>query len=649
MNKRSKYAPGLTLVRLIFPPLAALAVLAMTEWIARGTLDADVFIQYIGPYWEAYALAWGLLLLVWLTLDGLSRFAPLATLGMAVLGCVPAAVDFYTLQLRGEPFLPWDLAQVSEAAGVASAAGIHIQKSMAVSIALILAMVVGSFFLYRGRPKVKWTARLAGFGASAAAGCLLVFGVYLQPAVTQELGILPDAWMQDRYYRTYGVITGFLTNLTNLEIDKPEDYSEETVNEILDDVEAGEKYATQALYPDSYGATTPAEETEQKPTIIYVMDESYWDVSELEQYGYKFDTDVSANLHALQQVSASGRAYSPSFGGGTCDVEFEALTGYSVSFLPNGSKPYQQHVTKPMFALPNYLKLKGYQTAAVHCFWAKYWSRDKAYPNLGFSDFISLEDMHDVTKVRKHYWTSGLVTDDSMADQIIQQYEKMSTSSDKPIFLHAVTMQNHTNYNRDNYPDDERVHVVSHPVGLKSSTVGALEDFATGIRDADAMLGKLTAYFSQVDEPIILVFWGDHYNPIDSNYDVYTTTGYASGSSTDPRLHQTTLLMWSNYSQQQADFGTIAAYDISPVMMELFGLEQPLYFQFLNRQLRVASRSCTRGTTMNLDGTTTQQPTEFQQRWTNEHWMLQYDLMFGKGYALNRMGVAGLSGMNTGK
>ena len=330
-------------------------------------------------------------------------------------------------------------------------------------------------------------------------------------------------------------------------------------------------------------------------------------------------------------------------------MEFEALTGYSVSFLPSGSKPYQQHVTKPMFALPNYLKLKGYQTAAVHCFWAKYWSRDKAYPNLGFSDFISLEDMHGVTKVRKHYWTSGLVTDDSMADQIIQQYEKMSTDSDKPIFLHAVTMQNHTNYNRDNYPDDERVHVVSHPVGLKSSTVGALEDFATGIRDADAMLGKLTEYFSQVDEPVILVFWGDHYNPIDSNYDVYTTTGYASGSSTDPRLHQTTLLMWSNYSQQQVDFGTIAAYDISPVMMELFGLEQPLYFQFLNRQLRVASRSCTRGTTMNLDGTTTQQPTEFQQRWTNEHWMLQYDLMFGKGYALNRMGVAGLSGMNTGK
>ena len=68
-------------------------------------------------------------------------------------------------------------------------------------------------------------------------------------------------------------------------------------------------------------------------------------------------------------------------------MEFEALTGYSASFLPNGSKPYQQHVTKPMFSLPNYLKLtQGYQTAAVHCFWARYWSRDTAYPNLGFDD-----------------------------------------------------------------------------------------------------------------------------------------------------------------------------------------------------------------------------------------------------------------------
>ena len=650
MNKNSARTPAaLHLLRLMFPPLDTLGVVLLTEWIARGSLTADTFLQYIFPHAPAYLLAWGLLFLVWLTVDWLTRFAPLATLLTAFLGCVPAAVDFYTLQLRGEPFLPWDLTQISEAAGVASAAGIHIQTSMVVSLILVAALTVGSFFLYKGRNKLGWKLRTAGTLAGAAAVCGMIFGVFLQPSVTEAVGIVPDAWMQDRYYRYYGLTTSFLTNLTNLEISKPEGYSEETVNAILDDVEAGEKYSTAPLYPDSYGAATPSDEIEQKPTIIYVMDESYWDVSELEQYGYQFDTDVSANLHALQQVSASGRAYSPSFGGGTCDVEFEALTGYSASFLPNGSKPYQQHVTKPMFSLPNYFKTEGYQTAAVHCFWRKYWSRDTAYPNLGLDTFVSLEQMAHVNKVRKHYWTSGLVTDDSMADQIIQQYETMRASSDAPVFLHAVTMQNHTNYSRDNYPDDERVHVLAHPAGLKSSTVGALEDFATGIRDADAMMGKLTAYFSQVDEPVILVFWGDHYNPIDSNYDVFTASGYASGSSTDPRLHQTTLLMWANYTAQPVDLGTIAAYDISPVMMNIYGLKQPLYFRLLSRQLQVASRTNTRGTVMNLNGTTTQQPSSLQSAWSQKHWMLQYDLMFGKGYALSRMGMEDLNRSQTDK
>ena len=635
--------------RMAFPLAASLITVLLGEWIARGALTADTVTSFIFPHAEAYLLAWLFLFLVWLLLDWIFRLPPLSTLGMAVLGCVPCAVNFYTLQLRGEPFLPWDLAQVSEAAGVASAAGIKIQTSMIVTVVVELALMASSFFLYRGRHKQRWLPRVAGSAATAAALCLLIFGVYLQPAVCQAVGIVADPWMQDRYYRYYGVVTGFMTNLSNLEIDKPDGYSEEAVDAILDNVDESQKFSTSPLYPTSYAATTAKDEQVKKPTIIYVMNESYWDVSELEQYGIKFDTDVSANLHALQQTSAYGRAYSPSFGGGTCDVEFEALTGYSASFLPSGSKPYQQHVTKPMFALPSYLKTQGYQTAAVHCFWAKYWSRDTAYPNLGLDDFISLEDMHGVTKVRKHYWTNGLVTDDSMADQIIGQYEKMKASSDEPVFLHAVTMQNHTNYNKDNYPDDQRVKVLEHPAGMKASTVGALEDFATGIRDADAMLGKLTAYFSQVDEPVILVFWGDHYNPIDSNYDVYTTTGYASDSSADPRLHQTTLLMWSNYSDAQVDLGTIAAYDISPVMMNLYGLQQPLYFQFLNRQLRVASRACTRGVTMNLDGTTTLEPTEFQQRWTQEHWMLQYDLMFGKGYALTRMGLESVAEPAKGK
>ncbi len=192
--------------------------------------------------------------------------------------------------------------------------------------------------------------------------------------------------------------------------------------------------------------------------------------------------------------------------------------------------------------------------------------------------------------------------------------------------------------------------VLEHPAGLKASTVGALEDFATGIRDADAMLGKLTEYFSQVDEPVILVFWGDHYNPIDSNYDVYTTTGYASDSSADPRLHQTTLLMWSNYSDAAGGPGHhcrlryLAGDDepLRPAAAAVLPVPEP--------PAAGGHRANTRGTVMNLDGTTTQNPpSSLQESWSQKHWLLQYDLMFGKGYALSRMGMESLNSTQTGE
>lgn len=146
------------------------------------------------------------------TAGSVLRIPPLATLGMAVLGCAPCAVNFYTMHAGAESLLPWDLD-----AGVRSRQNrwFKLQTSMVVSIVYAV-LTVASFFIV-DRLRQRWLPRLAGTGASAAL-CLLVFGVYLQPAVTQVLGITPDAWMQDRYYR-YGVLTGFMTNLTNLEID----------------------------------------------------------------------------------------------------------------------------------------------------------------------------------------------------------------------------------------------------------------------------------------------------------------------------------------------------------------------------------------------------------------------------------------------
>lgn len=90
MKHRASDTPvPLHALRLVFPPVVTLLILVLTEWIARGSLTADTFTQYIFPHGEAYLLAWGLLFLVWLTVDWLTRFAPLATLIAAILGLRP--------------------------------------------------------------------------------------------------------------------------------------------------------------------------------------------------------------------------------------------------------------------------------------------------------------------------------------------------------------------------------------------------------------------------------------------------------------------------------------------------------------------------------------------------------------------------------
>ena len=94
MNAKKHTPLSLHGLRLLFPPLATLGILFLTEWIARGSLTGETFTQYIFPHAEAYLLAWAMLFLSWLAVDWLTRFAPLATLLAAVLGCRPGGSQF---------------------------------------------------------------------------------------------------------------------------------------------------------------------------------------------------------------------------------------------------------------------------------------------------------------------------------------------------------------------------------------------------------------------------------------------------------------------------------------------------------------------------------------------------------------------------
>ena len=104
-----------------------------------------------------------------------------------------------------------------------------------------------------------------------------------------------------------------------------------------------------------------------------------------------------------------------------------------MAFLPAGSIPYQQYITKNTPSMASYLKSLGYETYAMHPYYASGWNRDKIYPLLGFDSFYSSTDFYGSTYER------GYIDDSSCVDKIIETYEKKDAGT--PAFIFNVTMQ----------------------------------------------------------------------------------------------------------------------------------------------------------------------------------------------------------------
>lgn len=608
----------------LFGPLAAAIITLCATWIQIEDQIFQYQFFWVESLWwhrAAWFVGWVFLTLVYFFFLGLTNRAPAAVVCTSIFLCVPALICYYKLQLRGEPFLPWDFAQASEAFDVAGKVNLWVTKSMCGAVVVLLLLTLVSCFLPRLRfGWVRWIVRSVVPLVGAIA---MVFGVFLQQHVTQDiLYISPDAWMQDRYYRNYSLVTAFFTNMQVMQVDAPEGYSAERVQQVVNGTGDSDPY-----FAASYAAK--GDGTVKKPTVIYIQAEAFWDPSEV--HGVTYDQELTPNIQRTKNEMAYGKCYSPRFGGGTCDVECEALTGFSMEYLPSSCKPYVEYIHGPTASIASFRKTEGYDTLAIHGYYGKYWNREEAYADLGFDDFISLEDMTDPERKRPCDWEGGLVTEAETGRQIISAFE--NKDADTPLFLHAVTIQNHLAYTPENYPDNERVHVTSAPEGVTDYTIGCLEDFATGVRETDAMWGMLTDYFDTVDEPVILVMWGDHYNPIGNGMNIYSATGYGSEDANDPRVHQTPLLIWSNYWKEPVDLGTIAAYQITTVTDDLYGLDQPAYFDLLREELDLY-RARTLGTTVEPDGTYTRdaEMTPEQQEMYEKQWVLQYDLLFGKNY-----------------
>ena len=205
-----------------------------------------------------------------------------------------------------------------------------------------------------------------------------------------------------------------------------------------------------------------------------------------------------------------GWMYSPVTGGGTASVEFEYLTGFSTLFQPPHTVAYQLYVEEGMPSLAALAGSQGYETTAFHPYLSSGWNRPIAYQCLSFDHQLYQEDVEDPYLIRRY------ISDRSDYETIFDV-----TGTTSPAFVFNVTMQNHSGYAQgwNNLTKTIRL-----STQLRTADSSA-EQYIALAQASDDALEELIGYYSQVEEPTLIVFFGDHQPPLKNDLLTRSSTG----------------------------------------------------------------------------------------------------------------------------
>lgn len=477
--------------------------------------------------------------------------------------------NHYVMAFRSTPFVPWDLLSVRTAASVAQNYDFTPTPRMIVVTVLFVLLMVAVRVL-RKVPRIKLPIRLGSAVLCGLALCLFV-NTLQQETFQNKHYLYPFLFTPAYMTKVNGMAVTFAMDLAYVAVDKPEGYSAEEAQKTL------EQYGnTDNVFADDEENTNDSknrgEDANNKdlPNIIVIMDEAFSDlavVGDLET-----NEDYMPFMHKMQQGAdhtITGYAQVSVCGGNTANSEFEFLTGNTMSFLPSGSIPYQQYITKDTPSLASYLASLGYETYAQHPYYASGWNREKVYPLLGFEHLNFIDDYANKTYVRKY------VSDDADMQHIIDTYENKEDG--KPAFIFNVTMQNHGGYT-DAFSDlSEDVHATNY-----NSEV--LDRYLSLIRLTDQSLEKLVDYFATVDEKTVIVFFGDH-QPSDTVAAQVQDSMLLPGESVpDEQLrkrYQVPYLVWANYDIDGATQQNTSLNYLSAEVLKAAGVPTDAYQNFL--------------------------------------------------------------------
>ena len=540
----------------------------------------------------------------------LTKRIPLAAFLTALIFTIMPLIDYFKMAILEVHFFPWDMVFAKNVGSFGTfLTDLKIPEAAWNDIASIIFYFL-LLLLMKPEIPVAWKKRVIGTPIFLI--CLYLF--CMNPTVRngyENFGVSPKApGNQAVNYEKNGFITGFVLNFASLNMGDPADYNE--------------KYLTE--YFANYQPSETSGQDFQNPDIIVVLSEAYWDPTVLN--GVSYSEDPLKNYRRIAAEHPSGSMVSCTFGGGTIRPEFEVLTGMTTNMLPSGNVPYQQYVFEDIFSYARHFKNLGYDTVGVHTYQPNFYERDRAYPHLGIDTWLGEYDLH-----AEHHWNSGpYITDETIAEEVIWQLEQPHETG---LFLHVITMENHSMYLDKYSPSDWDIKVSSDV--LSEDELNVMHNYCKGVSDSDAALGEIYDYVMQREKPTVVLWYGDHLPTLGDAFSPYITTGNITSSTAQEwteeekyTMFSTPYVIFTNYDtgrEYRAEDTSVSPYLLTALMCDYIGAPEHTRINFL-LDLYEACPVISPYYGLYTPGTDKKEVNE----WIRHHELLTYDDLMGEKY-----------------
>ncbi len=554
----------------VFRNLYRMTVLPVFIFLAAEVMNIEKErpISFLYPFSMKNAFS---VLSILLLLGALILFFHMLT-GRGTLSAIIVSIPFLTLAfvnhsklvMRGDSFMPWDLMSAGIGIKTGSTYYFHVTPNFIAGIMMCLIILI--LLRMTSTPAIKFSSqRLSMCGFSVASVLLVLMSTVFNTSLLDKLHVYYDVNPPIQSYNENGTYMAFLMHLNNLGAKTGNNNSPENYEDLM------YRYTGIASYMD---LDSRVNSNTVRPNVICIMSEAYTDLRQIREF--ETTEPVMPYFDQLMDECIYGDIAVSIFGGGTCNTEFEFLTGYSMAYLLPGSSVYTLYVNNDIDALPSIYADNGYRTVALHSFDGSWWDREQKYPMLGFDEFYTRDDFPSSAHYVRRY-----ISDMSTFEKITEIYDE----SEDPLFLFCVTMQNHADFadHYDNMAYDIHLSDITKDDG---SSFYYTENYLSLLRESDDALEYLIEYLRDSDEPTIVCFFGDHCPTLDPEFYDLLLQADLGGITLEESvpIYETPYFIWANYDLSEGgtsiatthgNFGLTSPNFLGQTVLDLSGMESP--------------------------------------------------------------------------